>query len=301
MTPRSSSCTSALSRQTRRPRSARDAALAVLAALFTGLTGCSGTSPVALPSGVSVEVHQYRSDRQTRALTLGVRNDSTADITITAARFSSPAFARPADWPKDETTIPAGVKRDLRVSLPDAVCDVTDAMPRVILRFSLPSGVAGEATLRAGDPYDSLERILGEDCDAAAVAAVVEVEGTALRVQGSGAASVGHLTVELRPQGGRGRVRLVGVASTLLITSPDRLGWPLNVTVAGGAPPSSVELPLVPNRCDPHAVAEDKVGTRFPVEALTGDGVARRFPLRLAEGMRTQLLRFVAQHCGFGD
>ena len=60
-----------------------------------------------------------------------------------------------------------------------------------------------------------------------------------------------------------------------------------------------VVLPLVPLRCDPHVVQEDKRGTIFTIEVEI-DGSKGAIELPAPEDLRGQILTWVAPWCGFG-
>lgn len=279
------------------------------------LSACSGgpapapsppPSSGALPTGLEVSLEQYRSDRAGRVLQLKVENGSDADVRVTGATFSSPAFTEDAVWPKDGTTILAGRTRDLPVDLADPVCTGVVAagasLPSasVTLALRLPDGSSGTVRLVPADPFDSLSTIHTEDCAAADIAAVAAIVGSSVRVEGSGDISVAVLNVTATPRGGTGSVLLESVGTTVLLEADGGGAWPLETPISGSGPATGLELRIVPNRCDPHAVAEDKVGTRLPVTALDASGVRRTFALPLAEGVKSQLLSFVAAHCGYG-
>lgn len=68
-----------------------------------------------------------------------------------------------------------------------------------------------------------------------------------------------------------------------------------------GAGGRELKLDLVPNRCDAHAVAENKAGTLFAVVGVLGDGRNLRFFLPLNLQQEGGLLEYVAAHCGFGE
>jgi hypothetical protein len=53
-----------------------------------------------------------------------------------------------------------------------------------------------------------------------------------------------------------------------------------------------------PARCDPHAVAEDKVGTLLPVELEVG-GATGVVKVAAPPALRADLYRFVAVACGW--
>ena len=60
-----------------------------------------------------------------------------------------------------------------------------------------------------------------------------------------------------------------------------------------------VSLPLVPLRCDPHAVQEDKRGTIFTL-AVELDGDPGEIELAAPEDLRGRILTWVGAWCGFG-
>jgi hypothetical protein len=57
-------------------------------------------------------------------------------------------------------------------------------------------------------------------------------------------------------------------------------------------------LRLRPNRCDAHALADDKQGTYFPVDVVLPDGRSGRYRLGVDPQTRAQLYRFYARECG---
>ena len=76
--------------------------------------------------------------------------------------------------------------------------------------------------------------------------------------------------------------------------------YPLGIVVgAGDEVPVVVDVPIVPFRCDPHAVLEDKRGTIFgvPVEL---DGEPGTVELFVGEEMRGRILTWVGDWCRFG-
>ena len=61
-----------------------------------------------------------------------------------------------------------------------------------------------------------------------------------------------------------------------------------------------LELPLVPFRCDPHAVQEDKRGTIFTLDVATG-GQTGVVNLAAPEEMKGDTARLGGRWCGFGS
>ena len=60
-----------------------------------------------------------------------------------------------------------------------------------------------------------------------------------------------------------------------------------------------VRVPLVPLRCDPHAVMEDKRGTIFDV-TVAFDGASGVVEVAAPAEVKGEILAWVADWCGFG-
>jgi hypothetical protein len=305
----------------------------LLAALGTAagaaMAGC--TAPTSSPWGggaeapITVSVHQSRSNVAARQLSIAVTNDGELPIEITAAQFVSDQFVSAALWPKDSTTIRPGVTADLPVSLPDANCSATDPSPVVELTYrpvadrdgsgegSGEAAEGGEEPLRVAlepdDPLGQLEPLFITDClqDSAAQIATITAT-TAPRISDGGGRLVAELDLTVTPAGGRGSLTVRAAHGTTLFSEPDpTTNAPVDrrvvdVAVAGDAPQSILTLSLVPSRCDPHAVAEDKLGTVFPLEvSVAGDSDPARtgvLTVPASDDVRASLYEFVDRSCG---
>jgi hypothetical protein len=64
-----------------------------------------------------------------------------------------------------------------------------------------------------------------------------------------------------------------------------------------------VPLTVAPARCDPHAIAEDKQGTRFPVTVRLdgGIGAAATVIVAVDDGTRAALYDAIRRACGLPD
>jgi hypothetical protein len=275
------------------------------------------------PSEISVEVHQTRSNIATRQLTIGVTNGSSQPIEITSARFRSDQFVSAAVWSKDTTTIGAGVTADLPVSLPAANCDAKSPSPIIELEYRPVSedaeaeqSVATESVIRsvAVTPVDSLGQLKPlflADCLVAAAEQVATITAnTAPRVSTVHEHPVAELDLTFTPKGGPGSLTVVNARSTTLFTQVDPGSNVLSqirevdVEVSAASEPHTITLHLVPSRCDPHAVAEDKLGTVFPLEISLGEegdtsGASLTGTMSVAASteVRAQLYDFVARTC----
>ena len=313
----------------------------LLAGLLAGTSGCvsapdrpgtptiTGATPVAapagLPPGVTVRIYQTRFDYADRVLELSVSNAGRATLDLRSARFDSSRFTAAAGW-SGGLRLEPGLTRDLRVRLAAAVCAPSPAatsptptptllppalMPTptdtVTLAWAEPGAGAGTstATVPATDDTGALDRIEGEDCLAGALTRLLRIDvAPELRVDGAGPASAAWLDLTLTPTGAPGTVTVDRAGSTPLLASADGLDWPLGLTVDAATPPTRVALGLRPTRCDPHAIAEDKRGTVFPltVRVTAGPGSPERagdWDLAVDDALRARLYAWIADRCGY--
>ncbi len=269
---------------------------AAIVAAAAGLTGCTGSTE--LPDGVTVLVYQPRTDVQNDRIAVQVANSSDEPLEITALRLESAGFADPAVWTDDSATVAAGFALDLRMDIPPRVCPDAAPLGTVTLDYRL-GDTRGTAVATADDPYELLPRVADEACLRAEVEAVAAPTISGVLADGG---AEGSLVVAVTPTGASGSVRLLEVWGTTLI-SPARDGLALDSLSLGidlGADgPTEVRIPIVPTRCDAHALAEDKVGTRIPFTVAAGD---RQGELVLAAGpeARTAIIDFWRTACGLG-
>jgi hypothetical protein len=274
----------------------------VLALAVCVTAGCAESSPLRLPDGVAVSVHQNRPDTEDRRLQIRVSNSSDSPLTITRAAFSSPRFKETAVYPKSPTTVRAGGVVDLPISLPQPDCDSTTDTPRV--EFTLKAaGRTGTVSVVPADPLGQLPGIFELDCLDEAVAAVVQlVQPDAVRTEQHGDRLVAMVDIQLRPTGAAGAVQIDSVDDTVLFSLFDPVrqvpltNLPLGITIAGTDQPRTMTVPLVPARCEAHAVAEDKRGTLLPLRVDTGElsGI-RYFPL--SDALKGELYAYLGAAC----
>ncbi|AEE47444.1 hypothetical protein [Cellulomonas fimi] len=270
----------------------------------------SSASAAALPGSVAgalaVEIRQSRADWGRRVVQVRVANTGTEDVTVRSATVRSPTVDGPATSEKGRE-VRAGVDRDLSVALGDPVCGpgsgAAGSGGRVQVELDVVDerGRAGTVVAVPEDPQGHLARIHGEDCAALAVAA-----GARLRLDDALPRStvegvvVGSLVLHVEPVPGGPRVEVWQVDRTNLVIPAD-LGndWPVAVDTAALDGPTTVVLPAVPSRCDPHAVAEDKRGTFFGVHARV-DGVDQAvFYVPSSDELRGAVYDLVGASCGW--
>jgi hypothetical protein len=296
-------------------RRVRGAATAAAALLALALSACApgGEAPngeatppsTGLPDGVTVELQQGRSDVAARQAQVVVRNGTDETLVVGSVEVDDPRFAAPIVRVEErESTIGPGRTVGIRVQLPDVACagDATGtAESTVLLEYTLGDD-SGRASAGIEDPLGFIEPLHVRDCRADAVADAAHVSFTDFDPSPPGEPAA--LMLGIAPTG-RSAVLISGIQTTNLITFEDGGDTaletlPIGLEVReGDTGMTEVSLPIVPIRCDPHAVQEDKRGTIFDLEVEV-DGEPGEIELAASEELRGQILTWVADWCGFG-
>jgi hypothetical protein len=294
---------------------ARAAAIAVAAAVVLSSAACApqAASPEVslatggLPDGVTAEFQQGRSDVAARQAQVVISNGTDETLVIGDVQIDDVRFAAPATRVEDrDSTIGPGRTAGIRVQLPDMACDEEldpDAAirPSVLVEFTLGEA-PGVASAPIDDPLDVLGPLHVRDCRAAAVAAAAHVSFADFDPSPAGHPAT--LVLAVAPTG-RASVLLAGIQTTNLLTFGAVADaavetYPIGMAVReDSAGYTEIHLPILPLRCDAHAVQEDKRGTIFDVEVEI-DGEAGEIELAASEDIRGQILTWVADWCGFG-
>jgi hypothetical protein len=287
----------------------RTAAAIVALAATVGLAACGPAAPGpppstatdgALPGGVEIELFQLRSDVAERGAQVRIVNDSDDDLVVTKLTFDDDWFAGEAV--RDRTSmISAGRTVDLHFGLPEVACegeaDAAARTSRVIVEFSVDD-VARTATVDVADPLGFTAVIHEKECLRHDLAQVATLEWTSFA--GSASPLPAQMQLSITPAGGDGAATLIEVQTTNLLQFGELpTPFPLNTELSGAAAATLVDVPLLPLRCDPHAVMEDKRGTVFNV-MVSVDGATGVVEVAASEKLRGEILRWVADWCGFG-
>jgi hypothetical protein len=149
-----------------------------------------------------------------------------------------------------------------------------------------------------------LDRNNAEMCLAQAAAAVAGLRlEPELEVSADKRSAV--LTLAITPRsipgavnpGAMGTLTINRIDGTTLLEEDQSGPWPRSVSVHAGGANQRFRLGIRPARCDPHAVADDKVGTLLPLRVSVGgrDGV-----LKIDAGalLRGRIHDFVSTACG---
>lgn len=276
---------------------------AVLALLTAGLaiTACapSGPQPGALPPGVSVELIQLRSDVVDRAAELRVQNGSEDDLVVTRVSLTDPRFAMPIERDK-RSSVSAGRTLDMRVDLPPVACDADGAVGPTTLELEYEvGGRVAVAEAFVPDPLAFIPLLHQKECLRERLGEVAVLSWGAFESSDAGAPA--HLTLEIAPAGGAGSASIETVETTplLMFDAAGAAPFVVGLEVEGSGAPEQVRVPLVPLRCDPHAVMEDKRGTIFDVTVAVG-GVSGVVEVAAPAEIKGDILVWVADWCGFG-
>ncbi|MCW3493151.1 hypothetical protein [Microbacterium sp. SSM24] len=284
---------------------------AVISAALFGLAACAPAGSPApsasagLPAGVTVELQQLRSDVAARQAQVVVTNDTDEELVVGDVAIDDPRFdgaiARVA---ARDSTIAPGRSVGIRVQLPPVACDdIPEAVTATVdLTYTLGDS-GGEASVPIDDPLDFVAPLHERECRVVLLSAAADVAFTAFEPSPAGEPAVLELTVTPTGAGGAG-IRSIQTTNLLTFAAPagdTADAHAIDVELEPGATePVVLPLPLVPLRCDPHAVQEDKRGTIFDLQVEI-DGEPGEIELAASEDMRGEILTWVANWCGFGS
>lgn len=288
-------------------------------------TATATASATSISSGpVTAEISQFRDNYSKQIIEIQLTNTTGHALTVLGAELTSPLFAAPITWPARTGGIelPPGQPKSLPAPLPAPDCGTStgpetgpEAQPeagatsgaagdaRVALRLATPEGtVPVPAAALATDPFGVLARNNSELCvarEASAVATIALAQD--LEVAADGRTAVVRLLLQPRAAssgvGGAGELVIDRIEETTLLAEAGQDPWPRSVTVRAGGAPTEVRLGIRPSRCDPHAVAEDKVGTLLPLQVRVA---GREGILKIDAGnqLRNRIYDFVTKACG---
>jgi hypothetical protein len=308
-------------------------AAAVVAGLLAVVPACSagGGTASGVPSGtapeeaqpdlrVTAQVNQLRDNYSKQIVSIELTNTSATVLTVLGARLESALFTNGISWQPSPGGIelPPGQTKSLPAQLPAPLCEPagrSEAAPTVALRIAPPPGPdsspesasagsapesAPENSVTASDPYEVLARNNTEMCLSQAAGAVAGFRlDPGLEVAPDGRTAVVRLLItprESRTGSDAGSLTVVRIDGTTLLAEDAADPWPHNVPVHAGGEGLELRLGIRPARCDPHAVAEDKVGTLLPLRVTVAgrDGV-----LKVDAGpvLRGRIYDFVTAAC----
>ncbi len=248
--------------------------VAVAAAVLLAVAACANPSP-----DVTVSVYQTRSDMPLDKIEIQVQNLTSEPLTVERALLRSDRFVTEASW-TESVDIPAGAAVDLKVQMPTASC-LPDPQDQVVVTVRTADGTQ-DLTLVPEDRLGQLDKYSVAQCFER------DVESTAtLNVRGL---RDNRLQVFLDP--GQAQIDTMG---TTILFQPRNPGA---LRARPGGEGGMRQVVLRPNRCDAHALAEDKQGTYFPVSVTLPDGRSGDITMTVDRQTRVALYRLFAKECG---
>lgn len=239
---------------------------------------------------------QLRSDVAARQAQVQVRNDTDEPIVVGEIAVIDPRFDGEAVRVVEgrTSTVAPGSTTDIRIQLPPMACDADEGSMTVLLGL-------GDQTVEGSlpDELDVIGPLHERECLAARLADAATLSFSAFEPSPAGEPAT--LSLQIVPTG-EAEAHIGGVQTTNLLTFSETTDtYPIEFEAneqSGGV--VIVDLPLVPLRCDPHAVQEDKRGTVFTVEVEVA-GEPGQIELAAPEDMRGRILTWVGDWCGFGS
>jgi len=265
----------------------------VAAVLVAALAGCTAPVDAGIPQGVEVSLVQLRSDVAARQAQVRIVNGTDDVVEIGAVAVSDGRFADAASRADEGrvTRVQPGATVDIRVQLPAMNCETDAGEPTVEVELTASGSTAGGPIV---DVLDVISPLHERECRAERLAAAAAVTFGDFRPSAHPAPAALELTIAPT---GTGEAVLLAIRPTNLLEF-DGYGaaaLPIGLTT-GSSERTVVELPLVPLRCDPHAVQEDKRGTVFTLDVEL-DGRPGQVQLAADEDLRAQILTWVSEWC----
>ncbi|MDH6182528.1 hypothetical protein M2152_002710 [Microbacteriaceae bacterium SG_E_30_P1] len=266
-------------------------------AVAAGVAGCAATAPEV---ELEASVVQPRTGIAQGVVAISLTNPGSEPLELVSASLDSELLGEPLLWSDGPATLKPGRTVDLRVPLGTWNCEAdATAEATATVEVSSEGTPATVTTVPAPDPTVALRTLWDGACLAEKVASIVDVQSAAFLSSGE-AGVAGELVLSTVPTGAEGEVLVTAVQGTTLLAPFDgssgvaRLAFNARLDAAG---PDEVRVPIVPNRCDAHALAEDKIGTRIPLEVTVGE-LSGTLVLPASDEVRAQMYAFYGSYCG---
>lgn len=286
-------------------------------------TSSSGSAPAA--AKVTAVLNQFRDNYSKQIIEIQLTNTTGSTLTVQAATVRSPLFGSGITWAAGDagTDLPPGQAKSLPAALPAASCpgpsdaagtgtvtgtaSGTPGTPGTVgdaaVQVRDADGAVTQERVAVTDPFGVLVRNNVEMCVAQAAAAVADFRfDPDVTVAAGSRAAVLDLVITPRNTAGDAGgadpgLTIDSVGGTTLLEEDAGAPWPHGLAVSGRGAPQRLRLGIRPARCDPHAVADDKVGTLIPLQITVNgrDGV-----LKVDTGplLRGRIYDFVTAACG---
>lgn len=282
----------------RRRRAAAVVLIGLLGITAASTAGCSATpGPQATKpaSALTVQLNQFRDNYSTHIIEIQFSNPGPDTITVVRAALRTASFEGTIGWSPsaDGTAIPPGQTKSLPAQLPSATCPPGSSESTVDYVLAGSDHVYSETVT---DPFGVLARNNSELCLERGASEVASLELLPTLDPGPGK-GLATMTITVNPRGGTGSMTIESIGETTLLSADPGSPWPHGVVIHGTDKDSTLSLHIRPARCDPHAVAEDKVGTLMPLH-VTVNGAAGTIKVAAGNALRGSIYDFVTKSCG---
>lgn len=282
----------------RRRRAAAVVLIGLLGITAASTAGCSATpgpQTTTSASALIAQLNQFRDNYSTHIIEIQFSNPGPDTITVVRAALRTASFGGTIGWSSsaDGTAIPPGQTKSLPVQLPSATCPPGSSESTVDYVLAGSDHVYSETVT---DPFGVLARNNSELCLERGASEVASLELLPTLDPGPGK-GLATMTIMVKPRGGTGSMTIESISETTLLAADPGSPWPHGVVIHGTDKDSTLSLSIRPARCDPHAVAEDKVGTLMPLH-VTVNGVAGTIKVAAGNALRGSIYDFVTKSCG---
>lgn len=251
-----------------------------------------------------VDINQSRDQYGKQAILIQLTNTSGSPVTVSGVDLRSGLFQQDITWRPENgpLELPPNQPKSLPASLPEPRCGSQAGDPPVTtIGYAGGTDQQRHISTGANDPFGVLQRNSDELCLAKYVEAVAAIAlDPELDVAPDGRTAVVRLVVTPTKNASHNQTLVIeSIGGTTLLAEQPSDPWPRDVIITAAADARVLSLRVRPARCDPHAVAEDKVGTLVPLNVAIGN---RQGALKVPApaDLRGRIHDFVTAACSAG-
>ncbi|XAZ31443.1 hypothetical protein AAHB34_21225 [Paenarthrobacter ureafaciens] len=254
---------------------------------------------------IVVDINQSRDQYGKQAILIQLTNTSGSPVTVSGVDLRSGLFQQGITWRPENgpLELPPNQPKSLPASLPEPRCGSQGGgdAPAATIQYARTDNEQQQINAEGQDPFGVLQRNSDELCLAKEAAAVASIAlAPELDVAPDGRTAVVRLVITpTRTATPNQALVIESIGGTTLLAEQPSDPWPRDVAIEAAADARVLSLRVRPARCDPHAVAEDKVGTLVPLNVAIGN---RQGALKVPApaDLRGRIHDFVTAACSAG-
>lgn len=246
------------------------------------------------PTGrLRADMRQSSRDAAAGRMEVWIDNDTDAEVTPTKIVYTDPRFRTTLRGTRLRP-IPSQSERGYPLYLPERpACGHPKGSGTVTVTYGSTT-----RTIPVADETDVAGRYTGARCLEIAIGQVAALSWDDDVPSDGGEGDPGTLTLVVDTTGRPGPTLTIDTVSGTPVLSPDGSDvWRPDANVRGTDPPSRIDLPLKPARCDAHAFAESGGATAFKIGLHLG-GEPGQITLRMSSAGAKNALDFARASCG---